>query len=279
MTTLEPGLYVAATPIGNLGDVTYRVIETLRAVDRILCEDTRQTAKLCAAYGIATQRAPYHEHNAAAVRPGLIEELKAGARFALVSDGGTPLISDPGFKLVADAREAGVRVTPLPGPCAAIAALSASGSPTDRFLFAGFPPAKAGQRAGFLKGLAGIDATLVFYESPSRVADTLRAMAAALGERRAVVAREMTKIYESIESGDLASLADRYDESEPRGEFVIIVDPPPAAAAPDEADIDAFIVRALNSMSVREAAAAAADALGVPRKAAYERALAMKERK
>jgi 16S rRNA (cytidine1402-2'-O)-methyltransferase len=259
--------------------VTYRVIETLKSVDRILCEDTRQTAKLCAAYGIATRRAPYHEHNAAAVRPGLVAELKAGARFALVSDGGTPLISDPGYRLVADARAAGVRVTPLPGPCAAIAALSAAGAPTDRFLFCGFPPAKQGQRAAFLKNLSGVDATLVFYESPSRVSDSLGAMADAFGARRATVARELTKIYEEIESGALASLCERYSRDEPRGEFVIIVDPPPVTPAPTEADVDAFIARALQSMSVREAAAAAADALGLPRKAAYDRALTLKDPK
>lgn len=273
---LEPGLYVAATPIGNLGDVTYRVIETLKAVDRILCEDTRHTARLCAAYGIATPRAPYHEHNAASARPGILSALKGGARMALVSDGGTPLISDPGYKLVAEARAAGVKVTPLPGACAAVAALSAAGAPTDRFLFAGFAPAKAGQRAAFFEGLARADATLVFYESPQRLAESLAAMERAFGPRRAVVARELTKIHETFDDDALDLLAARYASAPTRGEIVVIVHPPGPAAPPSAQDIDAFLREALAAMSVREAAAAAAEAFGMPRKDAYARALAIK---
>ncbi len=275
--TLEPGLYVAATPIGNLKDVTYRVIETLKAADRIYCEDTRQTAKLCAAYGIETPRAAYHEHNADRVEAEIIAALKDGAAICLVSDAGTPLISDPGYRLVRAARAAGVKIIPLPGPCAAIAALSAAGAPTERFFFAGFPPPKAEARATFFKSLAAVDATLVFYEGPSRLAESLGAMAAAFGARRAVVARELTKIFEEFDEGALGDLAEKYKAHPPRGEIVVIVEPPPAAAQASETEIDAFLLAALDKMSVKDAAAAAADALGVARKIAYERALSLKK--
>lgn len=274
--TLEPGLYVAATPIGNLKDVTYRVIETLAAADRILCEDTRQTAKLCAAYAIKTPRAAYNEHNAGKVQPEIITALKGGAAICLVSDAGTPLISDPGFRLVRAARDAGVKVIPLPGPTAAIAALSASGAPSEKFFFAGFAPAKAEARLSFLKSLAAIEATLVFYEGPSRLGDSLVAMVQALGNRRAIVARELTKHYEEFDEGTLEALAAKYSTSAPKGEIVVIVFPPDAPVMASESDIDKFIAAALASMSVKDAAAAAADALGVPKKTAYERALALK---
>lgn len=276
---LEPGLYVAATPIGNLKDVTQRVVETLKAADRILCEDTRQTAKLCAAYGIKTPRAAYNEHNAARVEEEIISALKDGAAICLVSDAGTPLISDPGYRLVRAARAAGVRVAPLPGPSAVVAALSASGAPTDRFLFAGFPPAKADARATFFRSLSAIDATLVFYEGPSRLAESLAAMATAFGPRRAVVARELTKIYEEFEEDALAALADKYAARPPKGEIVVIVHPPEAAPAASAADVDRFLSSALASMSVKDAAAAAADALKIPKKTAYERAIALKASK
>lgn len=273
---LSPGLYVAATPIGNLRDVTYRVVETLGRADKILCEDTRQTAKLLAAYGVKTPMTAYHDHNADRVRPGLVADLKAGARFVLVSDAGTPLISDPGAKLVREARAAGVDVYPLPGPSAFVAALSAAGVATDRFLFAGFPPAKAEARRSFLADLSGVRATLVFYEGPSRLADSLAAMAEAFGPRRAVVARELTKIYEEFVEGPLGLLAQRYAEAAPKGEIVVIVDPPAdeIGAAPE--DVDAFLTAALRTQSLKEAAAAAADAFRMPRKQAYARALALK---
>ncbi len=274
--TLEPGLYVAATPIGNLKDVTYRVIETLAAADRILCEDTRQTAKLCAAYAIKTPRAAYNEHNADRVQPEIIAALKEGATICLVSDAGTPLISDPGFRLVRAARDAGVKVIPLPGPTAAIAALSASGAPPEKFFFAGFTPAKAEARLAFLKSLAAIEATLVFYEGPSRLGDSLVAMAQAFGDRRAVVARELTKLYEEFDEGTLDGLAAKYSAAAPKGEIVVIVFPPEAPKTASEGDIDRFITAALASLSVKDAAAAAADALGIPKKTAYERALALK---
>lgn len=277
--TLQPGLYVAATPIGNLKDVTYRVVEALAAADRILCEDTRQTAKLCAAYGIKTPRAAYNEHNADKVQPEIIEALKGGGAICLVSDAGTPLISDPGFRLVRAAREAGVKVIPLPGPSAAIAALSAAGAPSEKFLFAGFPPTKDEARFSFFKSLSAIEATLIFYEGPSRLGESLGAMRDAFGDRRAVVARELTKLFEEFDEGSLGALAAKYAATPPKGEIVVIVHPPGPAEAATSSDIDAFIAAALASMSVKDAAAAAADALGVSRKAAYERALALKARK
>lgn len=274
--TLDPGLYVAATPIGNLKDVTYRVVETLAAADRILCEDTRQTAKLCAAYAIKTPRAAYNEHNAEKVQPEIIKALQAGAAICLVSDAGTPLISDPGYRLVRAARDAGLNVIPLPGPSAAIAALSASGAPTEKFFFAGFAPPKAEARLAFFKSLAACEATLVFYEGPSRLGASLAAMADAFGDRRAVVARELTKLYEEFDDGTLQSLAAKYSTAAPKGEIVVLVFPPAAPQAATQSDIDAFIAAALAALSVKDAAAAAADALGIPKKAAYERALALK---
>jgi 16S rRNA (cytidine1402-2'-O)-methyltransferase len=273
---LAAGLYVAATPIGNLKDVTYRVVETLGRADKILCEDTRQTAKLLAAYAIATPMSPYHDHNADRVRPGIIAALKEGARFVLVSDAGTPLISDPGAKLVREARAAGICVFPLPGPSAFVAALSAAGVMTDRFVFAGFPPAKAEARRKFFSDLAAVRSTLVFYESPQRLAASLAAMANAFGARRAVIARELTKIYEEFVDGDLADLAARYDAETPKGEIVIIVDPPAEEIAAAPEDIDVFLTAALATQSLKEAAAAAADAFNLPRKQAYARALALK---
>lgn len=271
----EPGLYVTATPIGNLGDLTYRAAAILKGADLILCEDTRQTAKLCAAYGVETPRAPYHEHNAAEVRPGILQKLADGAVICLVSDAGTPLISDPGYKLVREARDAGVSVFPIPGACAAIAALSAAGAPSDRFTFAGFPPAKPGARARLFASLAHVGGTLVFYETAARLAESLAAMAEAFGDRRAAVARELTKLHEEFSEGALSALARRYAEAPPKGEIVVLVHPAPEAPA-EASDVDAFLRQALAAMSVKEAAAAAADALGVPRREAYARALALK---
>ncbi len=274
----EPGLYVTATPIGNLADMTYRAVEILKKADLILCEDTRQTAKLMSAYGIDTPRTPYHEHNAAKVRPGILKKLQDGAVIALVSDAGTPLISDPGYKLVREARDEGIAVFPVPGANAGIAALSASGAPSDRFLFAGFLPVKPGARAKALSEMTAVDATLVFYETAPRLAGALQAMAEAFGERRAVVARELTKLHEEFREGTLPDLAAAYAEAPAKGEIVILVFPPEAQEA-GEGDIDAFLADALATMSVKEAAAAAADALSVPRKAAYARALALKDAK
>lgn len=273
--TLEPGLYVTATPIGNLGDITYRAVEALKAADLILCEDTRQTAKLCAAYGVKTPRSPYHEHNAERVRPGIIKKLQDGAAICLVTDAGTPLISDPGYKLVREARDAGVHVSPLPGASAFVAALSAAGAPSDQFLFAGFPPSKSGARDKLLNSLKDTNATLIFYETGPRLTASLRAMAAVFGERQGAVARELTKIHEDIREDSLSALADRYERAPAKGEIVVLVYPSEPAEA-SEADIDAFLSVALNDMSVKDAAAAAAEALGVSRSAAYTRALRLK---
>ena len=275
---LEPGLYVAATPIGNLKDVTFRVIETLREADRILCEDTRQTGKLCAAYGVTTPRTAYHEHNAARVQDEIIAALMDGAAICLVSDAGTPLISDPGFRLVEAARAAGVNVIPLPGPSAAIAALSAAGAPTQQFFFAGFPPVKSEARLAFFKSIATVDATLIFYEGPSRIGDSLRAMMEAFGDRRAVVAREITKIHETFDADFLSGLAEKYRDGA-KGEIVVIIDPPPQAEPALDADIDSFLLEAMKTMSLKDAAAATADAFALPKKAAYDRALAIKARR
>ena len=272
---LEPGLYVAATPIGNLKDVTFRVIEALKEADRIYCEDTRQTAKLCAAYAVRTPRAAYNEHNAERVQPDIIEALRGGARICLVSDAGTPLISDPGFRLVEAARAAGICVFPLPGPNAAIAALSAAGLYSERFYFAGFAPAKAEARLTLFRSLARIDATLVFYESPARLAASLGAMREGFGDRRAVVAREITKIHETFDDGTLSALAEIY-KSGAKGEIVVLVEPAAAEERAGDAEIDRFIANALETLSVKDAAAAAADAFDIPKRAAYERALALK---
>lgn len=274
--TLEPGLYVTATPIGNLGDITYRAVESLKAADLILCEDTRRTAKLCAAYGVKTLRAAYHEYNAARMRPEIIKKLQDGARVCLVSDAGTPLISDPGYKLVRAAREAGIAVHPVPGAAAAIAALSAAGAPSDKFFFSGFLPAKEKARASALAALVNIDATLVFYESGPRLAASLAAMTGAFGERRAIVAREITKLHEEFREDVLPALADHYAATATKGEIVVLVFPPEAARA-GEVDLDAFLRDALGAMSVKEAATSAAKTLGVPRKQAYARALKLKD--
>jgi len=273
---LEPGLYVTATPIGNLRDITLRALRVLAEADAIACEDTRQTGKLLAAHGIGTPMTAYHEHNAEAARPRLLKRMREGAAIALVSDAGTPLISDPGYKLVAEAREAGIAVYAVPGPSALAAALSVAGAPTDRFLFAGFPPSKAAARAVFLKDLAGLDATLCFYEAPGRLAASLAAMADVFGDRPAKVARELTKIHEEVAAGRLSALAARYDSAPPKGEIVVLVHPPEKGAE-EGVDLDAALRSAMAEMSLKDAAAFAAEAAGVPRKTAYARALALKD--
>lgn len=273
---LKAGLYVTATPIGNLGDITYRAVEVMTRADLILCEDTRQTAKLCAAYNIRTPRTAYQDHNAARVRPEILDRLENGAAICLVSDAGTPLIADPGFKLVRDAREAGIDVFPVPGPSAVIAALSASGAPSDRFTFGGFAPTKAGARQTFFETFAHAPGVVIFYETGNRLGDSLAAMATAFGDREAIVARELTKIHETFRRGALTALADEYASAPPKGEIVVLVFPKPATAL-SNSDIDTFLASALTDMSVKEAASAAAQSLGVPRRVAYERALMLRK--
>ncbi len=272
---LAPGLYIVATPIGNLGDVTLRGLAVLGAVDALACEDTRVTAKLLARHGLRVPLLSYHEHNAERMRPKLLARLAAGERIALVSDAGTPLVSDPGFKLVTAAIAAGVTVVPIPGPSALLAALMVAGLPTDRFLFAGFLPARAGPRRQALAELAAVPATLVFYEAPSRLAESLAAMIAILGDRPAAVARELTKLHEQVVRGSLAELAARYAAAgPPRGEIVVVVAPPSADAAP-AFDLDAALRAALATMRTAEAASAVAVASGLPRRVVYARALAL----
>ncbi len=270
-----PGLYLVATPIGNLRDVTLRALDILAAADLVLCEDTRVTGRLLRAYGIACDLQPYHEHNAARVRPAILDRLGRSASVALVSDAGTPLVSDPGFKLVRECVDNGIPVVPVPGPSALLAALIASGLPTDRFLFAGFLPPRSAARRKVLAELAAVPATLVFYETGARLAASLADMGATLGDRPVAVAREMTKLHEEHTRGSLAALAARFAEAAPpKGELAVVVGPPPVRPA-GEADIDAALAEALRTMSVRDAAAAVAEATGTPRKRAYARALAL----
>ncbi|HEX8257326.1 MAG TPA: 16S rRNA (cytidine(1402)-2'-O)-methyltransferase [Allosphingosinicella sp.] len=273
--TLSPGLYIVATPIGNLSDLSPHAAAVLAGADLIAVEDSRVTAKLLAHIGVKRPMTPYHDHNADRVRPGLIAQMAVQA-VALVSDAGTPLISDPGYKLVRDARAAGVSVNTVAGPCAAVAALTLAGLPTDRFLFLGFLPAKSGARAAAIAEVAQIRATLILYESGPRLGAALAALHAGLGEREAAVVREISKKFEETVTGTLAELAARYAEAPPKGEIVIVVGPPGAAEAAGEAEIDAALREAMTRLSPSRAAAEVAQALGLPRRDVYERALALK---
>jgi 16S rRNA (cytidine1402-2'-O)-methyltransferase len=272
---LPPGLYIVATPIGNLGDLSPRASATLAAADVIAVEDTRVTAKLLRHIGVKRPMVPYHDHSSEGVRPALIARM-ASESVALVSDAGTPLISDPGYKLVRDARAAGVPVYTLPGPSAAIAALTLSGLPTDRFLFAGFLPSKAKARSDAIAELATIRATLVLYESGPRLAASLAALAEGLSDRNASVAREISKLYEECITGTLTELAARYKQTPPKGEIVIVVAPPGPPAAATEDDADAALTEALTRLPVGRAASEVAQRLGLDRRTLYARALAMK---
>lgn len=274
-TPLAPGLYIVATPIGNLGDLTPRAADILARADLIAVEDSRVTGKLLNHIGVKRTMLPYHDHNADRVRPGLVARLGSEA-IALVSDAGTPLISDPGYKLVRDARAAGHTIVTIPGACAAIAALTLSGLPSDRFFFHGFLPAKTKAKADAIAGVAAIDATLVFYESGPRLAATLEALAAGLGDRPAAVAREITKAFEQCVDGSLSDLAARYADAPPKGEIVIVVGPPAPAEAANTDDADALLASALEHMSPGKAASEVADITGLPRRELYARALAMK---
>jgi 16S rRNA (cytidine1402-2'-O)-methyltransferase len=272
---LAPGLHVVATPIGNLADITIRALETLAAADVIACEDTRVTRKLLDRYGITTPLTPYHDHNAAIARPKILARLAAGEAVALVSDAGTPLVSDPGFKLVREARAGGHAVTTAPGSSAVLAALSVASLPTDRFYFEGFLPAKDAARRSRIAELACIPATLVLFETGPRLAAALADLAAGLGVREVAVCRELTKLYEEVRRGDLATLAHDYAGApEPKGEIVIVV-APPAAEQADAHDVDAMLRDALGRVSVKDAVAEVAAASGLPRRTVYQRALAL----
>ena len=270
---LPPGLYVVATPIGNLGDLSPRAAETLRRADRILAEDKRVSAKLLAHAGAKAPMSIYHDHSSEAERGAIVARLGAEA-IALISDAGTPLISDPGYKLVRAARAAGHSVRTVPGPSAAIAALTLAGLPTDRFLFLGFLPPKAKARSDAIAEVAQVRATLVFYESGPRLGATMAALRHGLGvAREAAVAREISKLHEECVTGSLSELAERYADAAPKGEIVVVVGPPAAGEDPTEADLDGALQEALATFSPSRAAAEVAQRLGVPRKRAYARAL------
>jgi len=270
----RPGLHLVATPIGNLGDITLRALETLAGVDIIACEDTRITRRLTERYAITGLLKPYHEHNAALARPKILERLAQGCSIALVSDAGTPLISDPGFKLVREVCAAGHSVIALPGPCSVLAALAVAALPTDRFFFEGFLPAKETARRTRLAELSRIDATLVMFESGSRVQATLADLADVMGARDAAICREMTKLHEDIRRAPIAELARTADALETRGEFVLVIGPPAAGAqimAKDQ--LDDLLRRQLADHSVKDAVAHAVELSGRPRREIYARAL------
>ncbi|MGN6461895.1 MAG: 16S rRNA (cytidine(1402)-2'-O)-methyltransferase [Pseudolabrys sp.] len=271
---LTGGLYLVATPIGNLRDITVRALETLAAADVIACEDTRITRRLVDHYGITVPLTPYHEHNAQEARPALLRQLADGRAIALVSDAGTPLISDPGYKLVREACGAGHTVTAVPGASAVLTALSLAALPTDRFLFDGFLPPKQAARQKRAQELSRIPATLVLFETGPRIADALADLAAAFGMRDAAICRELTKLHEEIRRGDLAALAQAYvDGAETRGEFVIVIAPPADDEVPSIDDVDALLSAALARLSVKDAVAEVAAATGQKRRDIYQRAL------
>lgn len=272
---LAPGLYVVATPIGNLRDITLRALDVLHAADLVLAEDTRVAGKLLSAYGLSAKLERYDEHGAERTRPKAMAALAEGRRVALVSDAGTPLVSDPGYRLVKAAAEAGFPVFPIPGASALLAGLSVAGLPTDRFLFAGFPPPKSAARRTFLEELAGLRATLVFFEGGSRLAASLADMAAVLGDREAVVCRELTKLYETVVRGRLSELAADPRFEAPKGEIVVLVGPGREAEA-TAADADTALADALTRLKPADAAAEVAKALGLSRRDLYRRAMEMR---
>lgn len=268
-TPLAPGLYVAATPIGNLGDISSRLADTLTDADAVLCEDTRVSGRLLQALGIEAKLRPYHDYNGAAVRPGLLTELEGGASFALISDAGTPLISDPGYKLVSEARKKGISVFSVPGPCAAIAALSIAGAPTDRFSFLGFLPPKSGARQNALKEIADRSETLVFYETGPRLGKMLRDIETTLGDRPVVIARELTKLHEETVEGSATDLAVRYEAAPPKGEIVVIL-PAHLPAAPSSEEVDSMMQEALRRLSLKDASEEVAAKTGRKKRELYQ---------
>jgi len=269
---LAPGLYIVATPIGNLGDITARAADTLCRVDRILAEDKRVTAKLLAHLGAKAPMTAYHDHSDDDLRQRILAEALIKS-IALVSDAGTPLISDPGYKLVRAARAAGIAIHTLPGACAAIAALTLAGLPTDRFLFMGFLSAKAKARSEAIAEVAALRASLVLYESGPRLHDSLAALGEGLGDRPAAVIREISKLHEECVTGSLTELSARYADAPPRGEIVIVIAPPPERSEASDGDLDTALTEALSRLSPSRAAAEVAAALGIARKRAYARAL------
>lgn len=271
-------LGLVATPIGNLGDLSTRAADYLKTVDAIACEDSRITIRLLQHLGLKKPLLSYHDHNADEMRPRLLERVQRGEKIALVSDAGTPLISDPGFKLVREAAALGLKVTALPGPSAPIMALILSGLPTDRFLFLGFLSAKSAAKRTELEEVANLRASLILFETAPRLVAALDDLKAVLGNRPAAVARELTKMFEEVRRGSLAELLDHYREAgPPKGEIVIVIGPPLPAAGPVAADLDLALSKALASMRVKEAAEAVAAATGLPRRQVYQRALELKQ--
>ncbi|MDI7864579.1 16S rRNA (cytidine(1402)-2'-O)-methyltransferase [Rhizobiaceae bacterium n13] len=276
---LQPALYLVATPIGNLGDITLRALETLAGADVLACEDTRVTRVLLDRYGIRGRPYAYHEHNAGEVGPRLIQALEEGKSVALVSDAGTPLVSDPGYRLGQLAIEAGYRVVPIPGASAPLAALVGSGLPSDAFLFSGFLPTKDKARRDRLTVLASVPSTLIFFESPHRIGATLAAAADVLGkEREATVCRELTKAFEEFRRGTLGELAQYYDDRTVKGEIVLVIAPPRQGDVPAEADVDSLLLQLAADLPVSKAAVEAAKMTGLPRKDLYQRLVELKER-
>ena len=276
--SIAPGLYLVATPIGNLGDITVRALATLASAETVLCEDTRTSSKLMARYGIKARLEPYHEHNAAKARPHILERLKAGAAIALISDAGTPLISDPGYRLVSETVALGIAVTSCPGPSAVMAGLAISGLPTDRFLFLGFLPVKSGERQRLFEEMKAVRATLVFFESPHRIVETLAEMSAALPGRAVCVTRELTKLHEEAIRGSAAEVgAALASRPAVKGEITLILGPPPEEThAATDNDVEDAITAALLAMPASKAAADVAKRFGLAKADVYAQILARK---
>lgn len=270
-------LYVVATPIGNLGDITYRAVETLKSVDLIACEDTRVTQKLLNHFGIKAHTISYNDHNGQKQRPYILSQLEQGKSVALVSDAGTPLISDPGYKLVVELQQKGINITPIPGVSSVITALSVCGLPTDQFTFAGFLPNKEKAREEAIARLAAMDSTLVFLESPTRLVDALNALTKGLGDRKAVVARELTKLHEEVNHDNLSGLISYYEAHPPKGEIVLLIAPPQQKEWRSE-EIDALIDAALKTMRVKDAATHVATLTGLSKSNIYQRVLERKKK-
>ena len=275
---LDAGLYIVATPIGNLRDISLRAIDTLRAADEVLAEDTRVARRLFDAHNIRATLSPYHDHNGAKRRPEILKQLSEGQAIALISDAGTPMVSDPGWKLSHDALEAGIKVFPIPGASALLAGLVASGLPSDRFMFCGFLPSKSGARRKAAAEVAQVPGTLVFYETGPRLADSLADLRETLGgSREAAVCRELTKLFEETRRGSLSDLADHYAEhGGPKGEIVLLIGPPSKQVASEDT-IESALVEALKSQSVKQAASEIAELFDLPRRDVYQKALSLKD--
>jgi 16S rRNA (cytidine1402-2'-O)-methyltransferase len=279
LAQITPGLYLVATPIGNARDITLRAIDVLQAADVLACEDTRVTRKLLSVHNIRPDRlVSYHEHNAAEMRPKLIEQLELGKIVALVSDAGTPMINDPGFRMAQDCRELDIPVHAIPGASAVITGLMLAGLPTDRFMYCGFPPPKQGKRTTWLGELKNTDTTLVFLESAKRLAASLTDMADVLGDRDVAVVREMTKKFEETRRGKLSDLSIQYqEEGPPKGEITIVVGPPLEGDEMSDTEIDTMLKDAMKTERIKDAANMVAAASGRSKRDLYNRALALKD--